>query len=286
MTSATPAPLPPATPAPTLTPPATSTTSTTPAPAPATVEPAASGGGLTAAVLSGAVVAAVVTMWVNAALARRATRLEERARVRATLAEAYQAYTDYKEFPYAIRRRRADQPAEERIRLSEALRQVQSRLSYYQAWTLAESPDTGATYRQLVSQLRRVAGAAMRAAWLEPALDDDAGMNIGPDRVDLTELATAEQQFLQAAKSHVAALTTPWWRRLFSRRSGDRRHGGRSNRLVVQPGRAGVPAPHTAPQEDVAEGEKRPIGSPGQERRDQLWGFVTRLSRRQGKGSC
>jgi hypothetical protein len=226
MTSPTPGPLTaaaPATPTPTLTPPAATTTSSTPAPAPATtVVPAASRGGLTAAVLSGAVVAAVVTSWVNTALARRSTRLEERARVRAMLAEACQANADYKEFPYAIRRRRADQPAEERIRLSEAIRQVQSGLSYYQAWTLAESPDTGATYSQLISQLRRVAGAAMRAAWQEPALDEDAGMNIGPDRVDLTELATAEQQFLQAAKAHVAALTTPRWRRLFSRVSGDR----------------------------------------------------------------
>ena len=223
MTSPATAPLTPAAPAPptpTMTPPAATTTSTTPPPAPpSTVVPAASGGSFTAAVLSAAVVAAVVTAWVNTALARRSTRLEERARVRATLAEAYQAYADYKEFPYAIRRRRADQPAEERVRLSEALRQVQSRLSYYQAWTQAESPETGAAYSELVNQLRKVAGAAMHTTWQEPALNEDAGMNIGPERVDLTELTTAEQQFLQAAKAHVAALTNPSWRRLLGRPS-------------------------------------------------------------------
>jgi hypothetical protein len=171
--------------------------SVTPA-TPTTVIPVVTGGALTAAALSGAVVAAVVSGWINTVLARRTTRLEERARVRSTLAEAYQAYADYKEFPYAIRRRRADQPAEERIRLSEEVLRTQSRLSYYQAWTVAESRETGAAYNELVVQLRRVAGASMRGAWQEPALDDDAGMNIGLDRVDLTELQTAEQRFLRA----------------------------------------------------------------------------------------
>jgi hypothetical protein len=213
LTSPTPTPT---DPIPSPIPPAATTTSTTstPAPAPATNDaPAASGGGLTAAMLSAAVVAAIVSGSITTALARRATRLEERARVRTTLAEAYQAYADYKEFPYAIRRRRDDQDGEERIRLSEEVRRVQSRLSFYQAWTRAEDPTTGAAYNHLVGQLRRVAGASMRAAWLEPALDNDAGMNIGPDRVDLSELRTAEERFLKAAENHVKALTTPWWRR-------------------------------------------------------------------------
>jgi hypothetical protein len=202
---------------------ATTTITSTPTPAPATsVASTASGGSITAAVLSGAVVAAVVSGWITTALARRSTRLEERARVRATLAEAYQAYSDYKEFPYAIRRRRTDHDAEERLRLSEEIRRVQSRLSYYRAWTLAESPATGAAYNGLVTQLRRVAGASMHDAWIEPGLDNDAGMNIGPDRVDLSELATAEQQFLDVAKAHVEALTTPWWSR---RRSATKRSG-------------------------------------------------------------
>lgn len=240
MTSPTPSPTAPASPTgatPTLTPPAATTTITsTPTTVPATtVAPAASGGSLTAAVLSGAVVAAVVSGWVNAALARRSTRLEERARVRATLAEAYQAYADYKEFPYAIRRRRHDQDAEERIRLSEEVRRAQSRLSYYQAWALAEDPETGDAYNQLVGQLRKVAGASMREAWREPALDNDAGMNIGPERVDLSELKPAEDEFLQAAKAHVEALTTPW--RLRGRRSRDRRSGGQAH----SPGEAAVP---------------------------------------------
>lgn len=202
------------TPSATATPPTTTTSTAMPVTAPATpAPPGVTAGALTAAVLSGAVVAAIVSSWVNTALAQRATRLEERARVRSTLAEAYQAYADYKEFPYAIRRRRADQLPEERIRLSEEVRQVQSRLSYYQAWTLAESAQTGAAYNELTKQLRRVAGASMHQAWEYPALDNDEGMNIGPDRVDLSELNDAEEAFLAATTSHIAALTKPWWRR-------------------------------------------------------------------------
>lgn len=208
-------------PASATTPPSTVAAVSQPPPAPSAV-PAVPDGALTAAVLSGAVLAAALTGWVNTVLARRLTRLEERARVRSTLAEAYQAYADYKEFPYAIRRRQADRPADERIRLSEEVRRIQSRLSYYQAWTGAESPATGRTYNELVGQLRRVAGASMRDAWEEPALDDDGGMNIAIDRVDLRELGEAEQRFLRAAEAHVAALATPWWRRALATVRRDR----------------------------------------------------------------
>jgi hypothetical protein len=90
-------------------------------------------------VLSAAVIAALITAAINLWLARRKSREEERARIRNALAEAFQAYASYKEFPYAVRRRRHDQPAEERIRLSEALREVQARLTYFEAWTKTET---------------------------------------------------------------------------------------------------------------------------------------------------
>jgi hypothetical protein len=125
-----------------------------------------------------------------------------------------------------------DEAGQERVRLSEEVRRVQSRLSYYQAWTLAESPETGAAYNQLVDELRRVAGASMREAWTEPALDNDEGMNISPDRVDLSVLKVAEDRFLDAAKTHVAAITKPWWRRghTAARRLGAADGGGRQPR--------------------------------------------------------
>jgi len=70
-------------------------------------------------------VAGAINVW----MARRKSREEERARVRDTFAAAFAAYTAYREFPYAIRRRRADIPEEERVRLSESLRTIQERLT-------------------------------------------------------------------------------------------------------------------------------------------------------------
>lgn len=193
--------------------PPTTIVSTTTSPVPGVLNtPGAPGGGIPTVLLSAAVLAAVVSGLVTHALARRTTRIEERARVRTTLAEAFQAYADYKEFPYAIRRRRHDQPGEERIRLSKDTSQVQSRLSFYQAWTRAEDPQTGAAYNDLIDQLRKVAGASMHEAWVEPPLDNDAGMNINRARVDLSVLHVAEETFLDAAATHIKALTRPWWR--------------------------------------------------------------------------
>lgn len=88
---------------------------TGPVPDPA---PGASSAGLIGAIISGAFLAAMLAGAVNVWMARRRSREEERARIRNTFAAAFEAYTAYKEFPYAIRRRRPDDPEAERIRLS------------------------------------------------------------------------------------------------------------------------------------------------------------------------
>jgi hypothetical protein len=96
---------------------------------------------------------------------------------------------------------------------------------------------TGAAYNALTKQLRRVAGSSMREAWQGPALSTDDGMNIGTDRVDLSALKDAEQAFLDAAKSHVAALTTPLWRRALNklRRLTDRGAGAGAGESTGEP---------------------------------------------------
>jgi hypothetical protein len=177
------------------------------------VHTAASAGGtglLLATVLSGAFLAALITATINIWLARRKSHEEERNRLRAAFAEAFAAYSAYKELPYAIRRRRADQPAEERIRLSETLREIQSRLAYHQAWTLLESPAVGAAYQNLVDRLRATAGTAMHQAWTAPPLDNDAGMNIPPSVIDLRSLHEHETAYLKAVAAHLKDLK-PWW---------------------------------------------------------------------------
>jgi hypothetical protein len=166
--TAPPTPTPSASLAPTT--PMTVTTSTTSVPAQVPTAPAApvNQGDLISVFITGAVIAAIVGAVVNIALARRKSLEEERARVRTTFAEAFQAVAEYKELPYAIRRRRHDEPEAERVRLSEALREVQTKLSYYMVWTKAESDEVGRLYGSLVAELRKVAGTACHDAWLAP----------------------------------------------------------------------------------------------------------------------
>ncbi|WP_156415593.1 hypothetical protein [Terrabacter sp. Soil811] len=170
---------------------------------------------LLSGLISGAVLAAVIGALANTALARRKSLEEERARVRTVFAEAFEAVAAYKEFPYAIRRRRADQPAEERIRLSEDLRKVQARLTYYCAWTLAESPAVGHAYGALVRDLRAVAGGACREAWQAEPITADRDMNIGPDLVDLSALTSLEEAYTSAVETHLSAFLRrrSLWRR-------------------------------------------------------------------------
>lgn len=167
---------------------------------------------LLTAVLSGAVLAALLTAGITIWLARRKSREEERNRLRTSFAEAFAAYSAYKEFPYAIRRRRADAPAEERIRLSETLRAIQTNISYHLAWTAAESPTVGQAYATLIQELRNIAGAAMHQAWKAPPANSDDAMNIPPSEIDLSPLTPHETAYIEAVRTHLQVLA-PWWAR-------------------------------------------------------------------------
>jgi hypothetical protein len=156
-----------------------------------------------AALISGSVVAAIIGAVVSTWLTRRKSREEELARVRVMLAEAFQAVAEYKEFPYAIRRRRRDAPSEKRVRLSEELRKVQGRLTFFEEWTRIEDKTVGDRYRSLVKQLRRIAGAACNEAWSTPPITEDAQMNIAREEVDLSALATYEGDYTEAARAYV-----------------------------------------------------------------------------------
>lgn len=196
------------TPVPTAT---TTTTTAAPAPSSAPATTAASGSVDAAVVGAGAVVVAalLLALW-NVMLARRKSREEERARQRTAFAEALQAVAAYKEMPYAIRRRNADEPGAERVRLSETVREIQAELSFHQTWIRSESTSAADAYDALVSAVRRVAGGAMREAWTADPITTDAQMNIGPELVDLCELRPLEQTFTDATVQHLKALT-PWW---------------------------------------------------------------------------
>jgi len=181
-----------------------------PPPAPPVSSTSASAVGLLlTAVFSGAVLAALITALINIVLARRKSREEERARLRQAFAEALRAQAAYKEFPYAIRRRSSERPAEERARLTDALREIQAQISVYLAWTAAESQDVGHAYSELVKQTRQVAGTAMKAAWEADPISSDAEMIIPRTVVDLSPLKQAEDAYMQAVIRHLIALA-PW----------------------------------------------------------------------------
>ncbi len=155
-------------------------------------------GGILATLFSTTFLAAVVGAIVNTTIARKKSLEEERSRVRTTYAEAFEAVTAYKEMPYAIRRRQGEKGPEERVRLSELAREIQGRLSYYRAWTRAESDEVGEAYARLLDRLRATAGSASNRAWKEPPVASDAGMNLSTDKVDLDDLATYEEEYMAA----------------------------------------------------------------------------------------
>ncbi len=137
-------------------------------------------------------------------------RADERGRAQVLYAEAYEWYAAYKEMPYAIRRRRVDDPAAERIRLSETVRDIQARLDHFKTWTALENAHVGAAYADLLRELRRVAGTSMHDAWNESGTDTDGEMNMPPGRVDdLTPLGPYEDAYL----AEVRRALVPFWRR-------------------------------------------------------------------------
>src|SRR5687767_13051208 len=91
-------------------------------------EPSWTESALVAAVVSGvvAVTVALLNGWISGGR-------ERKNRERTVFAEAFAACVAYREFPYVIRRRRWDDAASERVRISEQLRAVQERIAYHTA---------------------------------------------------------------------------------------------------------------------------------------------------------
>jgi len=162
------------------------------------------------ALLSATFLAAIVSALTTVTLAARKTREEEKARIRAAYAEAFESVAAYKELPYAIRRRGNDDPAGERARLSEEGRHIQRKLSYYRAWIRGESAEVGDAYEQLVRQLRATAGVACHNAWAADPITSDTAMNISADLVDLTGLAEYENRYISAVEQDLQHRNKSW----------------------------------------------------------------------------
>jgi hypothetical protein len=150
-----------------------------------------------------AVLAALVTGLILGVQARISRRAQLRERKQELLASAYEVSIQYAEMAYAVRRRRADVAAEERVRLSEQLREIQARLTWHEAWVRFEAPEVGAAYDELVARTRTVAGQSMKDAWLSPPVADDTAMVIPTSVVDLRALADVRERYMAAVEAHL-----------------------------------------------------------------------------------
>ena len=151
------------------------------------------------AALIAAAVAASINVVVLAAVGLR----EERRRRRDFYAAALEATLAYREFAYAIPRRRPDALAEERVRISEALREVQRDLARAESLMRVErATKVAAAYRQLVAKTREVAGGYMRDAWERDPITSDREMNTGSG-LDFSRLDQFETAYLDAVEADI-----------------------------------------------------------------------------------
>jgi hypothetical protein len=132
---------------------------------------------------------------------------DERHRRREFYASALESTLAYREFAYAIPRRRDDAPAEERVRISEGLREIQRDLARAEALMRVErATNVASAYRQLVAKTRGVAGGYMRDAWERKPVGADDEMNTG-EGLDFSTLDAFEKAYLD-----VVAGDLQWYR--------------------------------------------------------------------------
>jgi hypothetical protein len=176
------------------------------------------------AAITPAVVAAIVSAVILLVGHWITGRRESTSRRRELFAKAFAASIAYREFAYAIRRRRDDHSAEERVRLSEAIREVQEQLAFHAAWIEIESSRVAVAYRALLSETRRVAGGYMREAWATPAITADAEMNVDGG-LDFGPLQPFESAYIAAVRAHLG-----FWRVFRELRTpGTQQEGRRSS---------------------------------------------------------
>jgi hypothetical protein len=146
------------------------------------------------AALIGAAVAAAINIISLGIVGLR----QERQRRREFYARALEATHAYREFAYAVPRRRHDADAEERVRISESMREVQRELSYCESiMRIERARSVAAKYRQLVAQTRAVAGGYIHDAWTKPPITTDSEMNV-PGGLDFSSIEPFETAFLDA----------------------------------------------------------------------------------------
>jgi hypothetical protein len=166
---------------------------------------------LTQGLLLPAAVSLVVTLLASVAGWWWQLRQQRRAEQARLYADAYAAVQAYKEFPYVVHRRNPDEPAAERVRISEALRGIQQDISFHTAWVELHGGPVAAAFERLVTETRRVAGELIRDAWNTAPVGANSGMNISDVGPPLSVLEEPEQAYLDAVRRRLRPLSS--WRR-------------------------------------------------------------------------
>ena len=121
--------------------------------------------------LFGALLAAAVTFALD-----RWSQSAERRR------DAYSAATRqlfaYAEYPYRIRRRTSDSPAQ-LAELADRGHDIQEQLRYHEAWITAESRWLGAIFRDVRQELAASLASACNEAWAHPPVGAASEMTLG-----------------------------------------------------------------------------------------------------------
>ncbi len=159
------------------------------------------------AALIGAGTAAIINLLGIVAIGVR----QDRQRRRELYADALEATLAYREFAYAVPRRRFDAPSEERVRISEAMREVQRDLARADSLMKIERADAvQKAYSRLVAETRRVAGGYIRDAWERDPITADSEMNFAGG-LDFSAIDACEHAYLDAVREDLA-----WYRVGFS----------------------------------------------------------------------
>ncbi len=153
-----------------------------------------------AAIIAASVALAV--LWINGLRAERARRRE-------LYADALELTLAYREFAYAVPRRRCEPEhrSAERVRISETMREIQRDISRTEALLRIErAQGVAARYRALVGKTREVAGGHIRRAWDGPPITSDPEVNTRV-ALDFSAIDPFEKDYLDAVASDLA-----WWR--------------------------------------------------------------------------
>lgn len=104
-------------------------------------------------------------------------------------------------------RLRHDARAEERVRISEAMREVQRDLARAESLMRIErATNVADKYGELVRETRRVAGGYIRDAWNRDPIEDDSQMNV-PGGLDFSQLDSYHDAYLGEVATDLA-----WYR--------------------------------------------------------------------------